>query len=142
MHIPKTAGSSIRQLIKRNYNENERYSVYGYDSINSKLDKANYNSKIIYGHFKINQIDFKGAKIFTFFRKPYSRCISLYNYTKKSHPESNRIRNSSNLIDYIEKYLPVSYDNPLIRYTAGVKNHEEFGSINEQHLLNAKKKIK
>lgn len=141
MHIPKTAGSSIRQLIKRNYNEDERYPIYGYENIKNRLNQVNYNSKIIYGHFKINQIDFKGAKIFTFFRKPHSLCISLYNYTKKSHPESNRIRNSSNLIDYIERYMPVSYDNPLIRYTAGVKNREKFGSINEQHLFNAKRNI-
>ena len=53
MHIPKTAGSSIRQLIKRNYNVDERYPIYGYENINNRLNRVDYNSKIIYGHFKI-----------------------------------------------------------------------------------------
>jgi vacuolar-type H+-ATPase subunit C/Vma6 len=40
IHIPKTAGTSLRLLIESNYEPHERKSIYTYENLDNELQKA------------------------------------------------------------------------------------------------------
>jgi len=90
MHIPKTAGTSINNIVKSNFKNDKIYPFPTYHKIftNSKLDYDSY--ELISGHFTMSFIqNIKSAvDTITVFRNPISRVISAYNHIMRE-PEAN-----------------------------------------------------
>jgi len=55
IHIPKTAGTSLRLLLESNYREDERIGIYSHENLDQRLAEALADPKIkcIYGHFPL-----------------------------------------------------------------------------------------
>lgn len=43
LHIPKTAGTSLRKIVERQYSPNEIVSLYGFDSLEKQIGKYTSN---------------------------------------------------------------------------------------------------
>jgi hypothetical protein len=55
IHIPKTAGTSLRLLLESNYKETERRAIYSHQDLDEQLASALNDPKVkcIYGHFPL-----------------------------------------------------------------------------------------
>lgn len=82
IHIPKTAGTSFREVIKKNLSKEEAY-----EANEPKLDvnKVTDKTKIIYGHFPFGfHLKLEGEyKYLTLLREPVDRVLSWYYYIKQ-----------------------------------------------------------
>lgn len=82
LHIPKTAGSSLRQIVEQEYPGDDCLSIYTHRtpeflaSIQEDVPKA----KAIYGHFSYGIHEFLGihGRYVTFVRNPINRVLSYY----------------------------------------------------------------
>ena len=83
MHIPKTAGTSLRKIIENQVLAKERLFIY---SAEDKLDFVNFKNKdklkLIFGHFNYaDRLDTyldRQYKFITFMRNPVEQVISNY----------------------------------------------------------------
>lgn len=82
LHIPKTAGTSLNNLIKSQFPKEKVYPYATYHQVytNTKLNLDNFD--IIAGHFTHSYIQnmIRPVKIITMLRNPLSRVISAYNH--------------------------------------------------------------
>ena len=93
IHIPKTAGTSLRLLIESNYEPHERKSIYTYENLDNELQKALEDPQIkcIFGHFPLRPVIAESdATVVTLFREPIARSISHYNHYKRRLNETHR----------------------------------------------------
>jgi hypothetical protein len=90
LHIPKTAGTSLNNILKSKFETQKVYPFATYHQVftNSKLDLDSYD--IIAGHFTMSFIqNLKSTpNIITVFRNPISRVVSAYNHFMRE-PEAN-----------------------------------------------------
>jgi hypothetical protein len=93
LHIPKTAGSSLKSQISIQYTNAERFFINGAHPSES-LDELSKDSealslKAIYGHIDFGSIDFLNAEktYVTILRHPLDRIVSHYYFVKahKNH---------------------------------------------------------
>ena len=107
IHIPKTAGTALRRIVKKKFiNTHDIFFDYGGDSsVTSAEIKYLFYSNIepsikmfdvfirsnkpilIFGHFKSKKYKnyLKSSKLYTFIREPYERVISEYFHHKIRH---------------------------------------------------------
>jgi len=88
IHIPKTAGVTIREGLTKYYDKNEVYHVLNpKEWLASKYESELLKTKFIHGHFgwdvASNEV-FNDFKKIVFIRNPLSRVRSLYNFLKGS----------------------------------------------------------
>ena len=144
IHIPKTAGTSLRKIIKNNYASDELFFVYDkHPDFHSISDLKNINSrvlekyKIIMGHipFNKNLLSTENFRFFTIMRKPVERVISYYHHIM-SHNDEWRGRITS-LLEYLETSGDLQLQNQQTRMLSGMKGHP----ITDKHLEQAIKNI-
>jgi hypothetical protein len=87
LHIPKTAGSSLNQMIIEAYGLPANYVHYN-STLNVIKDKNRRSKPAILGHihFDASQVLSPSHKMITFLRDPVDRTISAFEFMK-SHPE-------------------------------------------------------
>jgi len=88
IHIPKTAGVTIREGLTKYYDKKEVYHVLNpKEWLASKYESELLKTKFIHGHFgwdvASNEV-FSDFKKIVFIRNPLSRIRSLYNFLKGS----------------------------------------------------------
>ncbi len=107
MHIPKTAGMTLQQLVRERYKlDDELFLVYDRETNHGGfVDKSSL--KLIMGHFRYgyHKHSQQPAEYFTFLRNPADHILSLFNYTK----------------DFPDKYpnLPAEEANDLVAFAKG-----------------------
>jgi hypothetical protein len=87
LHIPKTAGTSFRQVIEKIYPENQRVFVYSHEFLHHKHQKMALREKvdqaeIVYGHlsYGIHRQLGIDAHYVTFVRDPVDRVVSFFRH--------------------------------------------------------------
>lgn len=149
LHIPKTAGVTIRQIIKRQYPENAMY--YG-DHL-SPQEIANvftslpedYKAQLqmIWGHliFGVHQHLSTDATYFTFLRDPIERTISHYYYIL-GRPHEFEIaqylrENNIGFQEALERELILDIQNVQTRMLAGLPYDHPPHTYTQEHLETA-----
>ena len=98
MHIPKTGGTTLNELFKKQYKLNE---IFDHDSFQMKMmkmdeltDMEKRNIKAITGHYfyGIHQEFSRPFNYFTMLREPVDRVISSY-YFLKDYPGYEMVKN-------------------------------------------------
>ncbi|MGM0876127.1 MAG: sulfotransferase family 2 domain-containing protein [Bacillota bacterium] len=90
LHIPKTAGTSLRKIVERQYRLNEIVSFYGYESLENQLSKYSRENlrrkKCVLGHFRygIHSHFSKPYTYITMLRDPIESLISLYYFVHQN----------------------------------------------------------
>lgn len=90
MHIPKTAGTTLSNIIKREYKESDIGMAYPRKTDMSKFDAlfAEKQFKIVLGHYKFgfHQLAKDNFVYISFLRNPVKRTISHYkHFIKQAH---------------------------------------------------------
>ena len=123
IHVPKTAGTSVKNIFKHWFKENMH--LHYYDGIENRLpDKVeldkNDTPKVIYGHFnsskKFGISDYypQVNQFTAILREPFQRVISGYKYLSRSE-DINRRPNTS-----LENYLIQNKSNFLYHFPTQV----------------------
>lgn len=127
LHIPKSAGSTIQTIFKRQYRRNA-FFVPGkhpdLDVIKEKLASKN-DLRLCFGHMDFGMHDVVGQdyKYATIIRDPIERVISQYYYVKRQpehHLYNHAFRdNNFSLAEYVENGLSTELNNGQVRILVG-----------------------
>lgn len=150
MHIPKTAGTTLHQIMRQQYGEEHIFRAYigvgaatlqeHIESLKFRLDQDNEQDnqgndqyqevKLILGHvgFGLHEILNRDLTYITFLRHPIDRVISWYYHQQrvpgsKYHQECQ----SMGLPEIITYFQPIPTDNHQTRYVAGDSLREKLG---------------
>lgn len=151
VHLPKTAGTTLRYIIERNFDKKTIFTIDGKDSQKSinlfnslgSSDKASFS--LIEGHLEFGAIKYlphKKIKYITFVRDPVERVLSYYSYILSDSYRRPWAKNaeSMSLKNYLLSRQDGSIDNHQTRWIAGNVKWE-YGACNEEALERAKNNI-
>lgn len=89
LHIPKTAGTTFREVLTQQFENDEITEIYGSADFDQELVSSlgNTSQRLILGHFgwKMNYHQYvEGNSWITFLREPISRTVSHFLHFKRS----------------------------------------------------------
>jgi len=147
LHIPKSAGSTLRYIIKDKYPngfgvvnwhwtdwKDEAYLKNTYDFNNLS------QNKVIYGHFNfgVHQYINEEAKYFTILRDPFKRVQSGYfHILRDSHSAFYQEIKNMSFEEYLQSKLILDVDNGQVRRISGIGNEVPFGEVTTSHYEKA-----
>ncbi len=150
LHVPKTGGMSMRQLVRRNYPLDARYEVRMVDGnyaasvqeIADLPDAGKRSVQIIFGHtvYGVHRFLPRPASYVTMLRKPTSLAVSAYHFIRRR--EANWLHDQVRELSVEEFILgPVARkgDNIQTRILAGEFSWDE--PCTEETLERAKRNV-
>ncbi len=124
VHIPKTAGTSLRNMMLQHYGSDKVCTHYPDSSEVDGTREITDKTKVIHGHFLIEEylelypeIATDQVKKIAWLRHPVTRLMSHYFYNKKYPFSIRQDMNKLSLLDYAQ--LPWK-QNEMYKYLAGV----------------------
>ena len=138
IHLPKTAGTSLRRTIEKNYRSRELFFVYNknprfntVDELRSFTPEDFAKYKVIMGHFSFNRrlFPFNDRRFITLVREPVQRCISYYHHVMNRREWRGR---QLSLLEYVETSGDIQFQNHQTRLLSNMKRNP----ITEKHLEN------
>jgi hypothetical protein len=165
LHIPKTAGTSIRSVfnvlypcsyLKKLLRIGSRGAIL--EIYDTSFDKNGAKSKLInnipvftssktkllIGHFNygVHESISKSYEYVTFLRDPIKRIISFYNYVKENKKHHlNRVFNDFSLEQLLDEEVTIEFDNLQIRFLCNNGLNIPYGKITIENLNEAKRNI-
>ncbi len=155
LHIPKTAGTSLQQLINRQFstklvyeldNRDARKSMEIFQNIPNE-EKKQY--KVVLGHmwFGLHNFMPQSSTYITILREPIDRVISHYYFVNRrpDHYLYETVKSKNlTLKQYVETKLSTELNNGQTRLLSGEMDEEKypFGKCSQKMLERAKKNLK
>jgi len=130
LHIPKTGGTTFRDIIYRQYPSNNILTIPTLNQSNSIINNLSLNREkeldIIQGHLKygIHESLNKDIKYFTIFRDPIKRVLSTYYYiiSQPNNPQNlSNNKKTMSIYDYINSGVNPFLINGQTQLIAGKK---------------------
>ncbi|MEL7232882.1 MAG: sulfotransferase family 2 domain-containing protein [Chloroflexota bacterium] len=143
LHIPKTGGTSAREVIAANFPA-DRVTLYDAGDWHVVTPMDMTENDFISGHFQFTNLlsaVWADAPVFTFVRHPVNRFLSHYRWIvqETAHPWNKQIRGLS-LEEYMAHPNCTTYwDNIHVRFLAGVQGRPVVESDLTVALLNLTK---
>lgn len=153
LHIPKAGGNTLKSVLNRQYNENERLRIYTYPhfprdkgivSLKKLSVEEKSKLKLIYGHFAFGIHKYLPieSKYITFLRDPIDRVISHFYYVKKCDIKEHLANmEGDTLEEYLEKGLQYELNNGMTRLLCSEEKIQKDSIITREDLEIAKKNI-
>jgi hypothetical protein len=152
LHIPKTAGTTLDQIIYRHYRYLQVYetginSQAGVEAYKKMNDEVKRDYKFLKGHmdFGIHQHIPGSYAYFTFLREPIDRTIShlYFIHRHKGHPAYKLLQGKDvNIKIYLDEHLEPMLFNAHTRLLSGAWAAVPIGGCTEVHLELAKENLK
>ncbi len=153
LHVPKTAGITIRSIIARQYSSGAVYSV---DEHHLGTEIANFRAlskedkeaiEIIQGHFCFGIHERLGipGRYITILRDPVQRVISHYYHVLKHsdhHLHADVVSSGMTLKEYVQSEITLDCDNSQVRYLSGIGTDVGFGRCTREVLELAKRNLR
>lgn len=142
LHIPRTAGSTLHGIMKKQYAEDEMFTgqlLFGDEiaSFTALPEERKRNLKIVKGHFAHGVHDLLPGDhaYMTFLRDPIDRVVSLYHFVKRRPDNSlHEAATSMSLKDFVASGVaPTHTDNGMTRFLGGAAM-DDFGTITAEVL--------
>lgn len=141
LHIPKTAGTSVLEVVKRNVRQADIHTHYPPDDVPSPPD-APLAAGVLIGHyfFGFERSFFAECDRAVFLREPEARLVSQLHYEERyfsRRPESPFcawFRDGGRPVDFIERSRFWYLDNAAVRMVAGIGDTVAFGGLGDEHL--------
>lgn len=125
LHIPKTAGTSLRALINQAYPREEYLLLYSQfePHVLAAIQQALPNAKVLYGHvcYGVHQTLGISGKYVTFLRNPIERVFSYYSHNARDSGMAwyEAIQNGMSLQEMVERELTIETNNHITRILTG-----------------------
>ncbi len=144
LHIPKTGGLTLHDILHRQYPSEQQYSCWNIDQshlIEELPTQEKQKIRLIKGHLRLGIEKHIPRKMhyFTVFREPVARTISHYNYLKqfKEHPFYHELKEKGySLSAVLEGGFVKNLDNCQVRFLSG-EHDVPYGQIGDVHLHKA-----
>ncbi len=152
LHIPKTAGTTLHDIIERHY-EPAAVCTFGSDAHTAVADFKKLNLKereqvrLLRGHMAFGLHEYLPATddYFTILRNPVDRVISYYNFILRT-PDHYlyQIIQSSNmsLSDLLRSKLPLMMNDAQVRLLSGVWGDVPFGEVSDEMRQTAESNLR
>lgn len=137
-HIPKTAGSTILSIAKKNYKRNEIFTIDGLDyksSINQLMElneDQKRKIKLIQGHrtLYLDRSFAQPFRYFTYLREPVDLFVSSFYYIKQTpvHKYHDVVKSMNSIEDFARFRKKNFQDNLQTRHLAAIATDMEPGS--------------
>lgn len=134
MHIPKTAGTALREAMTANYRQSEIAYLYteppGFlvRDLRALPLEQRRAYRLVIGHFQfwMHEALPQQSDYITIVREPGARVLSQYAYTRQTQPElvARSDGGVMSLPDLCEKRLTVNFDNAMVRCFSGVDQND------------------
>jgi len=140
LHIPKTAGSSLRQLVEQVYQPENCLFLYYPTPYNDAALETIYKqlptAKVLYGHvgFGIHEVLGIQGKYVTWLRQPVERVISFYKHNARDPalPYYTAIQEGMSLLEMLQKGVTEQTNNHMTRILA---NYWQPGFLEDRQVL-------
>lgn len=146
MHIPKTAGTSLRSIFERFYDTEDIYTIYEdhIKEFKDVPDDKKIKIKVFFGHvsFGVHNYIPQPASYVTFLRDPGERVLSLYAHVSKdkNHPYYKQFDfDKLTIADFVQTGITLEADNEQTRFVSGID--ARFGECTTEMLETAKENI-
>lgn len=133
-HIPKTAGTAVREAIAANFLQSEIAYLYptppGFlvSDLRALPLEQRRGLRIVLGHYQFGMHEAlpQESEYITIVREPSARVVSQYAYLLQMQPELITESNGHvmDLLEVFEKRLTVDFDNAIVRCFGGVDERE------------------
>jgi hypothetical protein len=149
LHLPKAAGTTLKDILHREYQEDLIYELDGTQFIQAQeefkqLDQAEKAEiKILMGHMYFGLHEFlpSPAKYITMLRNPIDRVVSYYHFVKKlSTHHDYELINENNIS--INDYCRLGRENMRNGQTRFLSNTKEFETCTQASLSEAKQNLR
>lgn len=147
LHIPKTAGTSLRKVVERFYDKDEIYAIYEehIKEFKDVPDDKKNKIKVFYGHvsFGLHKYIPQPTSYVTILRDPVERVISLYSYVSKlkDHPYYKQFDfDKMTIAEFVQSGITLEADNEQTRLVSGIDC--EFGKCTSEMLETAKENLR
>ena len=145
LHIPKTAGTSMRRLFTTGREEEEIVYIYlppsglELETLYSMPRRRVVGLSLVFGHFHygIDEKLRRPGPYLTCLRETAPRLTSNY----WQHVRGGFVGNMG-LLDYFNEWKPKDMDNYTVRLLAGVGHSVPFGEMTQAHLDQAKHNLR
>ena len=146
LHIPKTAGTSLRQIIEKQYPGKACLQLYHptpyQPNVIKKIQAQLPSAQALFGHVSFGIHDVLGIEgdYIAFLRNPIDRVLSLYNHNARqpNMPHYAAIQKGMPLLDWLQSEITVETNNHITRIIAcyGQPGMLDDNSILEQAIKN------
>lgn len=152
IHVPKTAGTTCHNILRREYRFCQHYQIDGgavRESLEAFMrlsDKERRAIRILRGHhhFGMHEYLYGDTTYITMLRNPVDRMISFYFYIKRlpSHYLYDRVAGGNmSLHDFVGSGITGELDNEQVRLLSGHDSDLPYGCISKDHLITAKSNV-
>ncbi|MEL6495364.1 MAG: sulfotransferase family 2 domain-containing protein [Cyanobacteria bacterium J06623_7] len=148
LHLPKAAGTTLKDILHRQYRQNEIYELNHTQFIQAQAEFAQLSHiekakiKLLMGHMYFGLHEFTTAPVtyITMLRNPIDRAISYYHFVKNltGHQDSELIR-SKNIS--LKEYCQMQRENMCNGQTRFLSGTREFESCSFHQLELAKQNL-
>lgn len=145
LHLPKTAGTTMRRVLDREYRNVRRYEI-GEDvtgdirTFRSRPWDANNAPRLVQGHMSYGLHEFvPGPSAYvTVLREPIRRALSDYHYVTSTpgHPIHEHVKDMS-LVEYFESGITGQLSNGQVRLLSGDHLPEDRGVPSNRRMEKA-----
>ncbi len=113
LHIPKTAGTALREAFGRVYGTGWRVFPHRYEGGYAGIDPSKYD--FFSGHIGFNTASQLGGDIITVFRDPVERFISVYFFWRQLHASGVEVTRNTTLAAHysIDEFAQIK-DEPFL----------------------------
>jgi hypothetical protein len=137
LHIPKTAGTSLREIVVARYPGSRCLQVYSHtpEAI-SKMHSRVREAEVVFGHFSFGFHELLGidARYITMLREPVARVTSFFRHLARDPASAYHadIAAGMTLRDLLESERCHELNNHMVRIVSG---HNEIAMTDDQALL-------
>ncbi len=150
MHIPKTAGSTMRDVLSKNFSTDRTFLVYTENAYSEQREKFyamdHSEPRLIAGHFQYglhSKISEFPCHYVTLLRNPIERVVSYYYHLHRDEKHcyhTTVVTREMSLRDFVGGLLPAELDNGQTRFLAGQMDLP-IGHVNPETLELAKQNL-
>ncbi len=139
VHIPKTAGRTLRAIIRRQYRPEEvcttsREAGDPYQDFLTLTEAEKARLRIVQGHFAygLHEHVSRPAVYVTMLREPIARVISYYRFIRDNPNHTHHaVAIELGLAGFVQERVSKALDNGQLRYLSGVED-TPFGACTEE----------
>jgi hypothetical protein len=142
LHIPKTAGTTLKHITRRQYSPSETFEFYsltqqpakGITTFASLPPQRKAKIKFVTGHigFGLHQFVEKPVTYITVLRDPIERVISFYYFLVRQSPNHPSLEGCKNLAEFIQSVDLVKND--MTKYLSTIKLRTQLAYQGEKAL--------